>query len=363
MIFDFLIVGAGLFGSTFARTVADRGKKVLILEKRNHIGGNCYTKKIEGIDVHVYGPHIFHTNDNKIWEFINGFSNFNNYQHRPKVTYNDKVYSFPINLMTFYQVWGSKNPQEAKEKIKSVRIKNPSPDNLEDWILSEVGEELYEIFIRGYTTKQWGKNPKDLPTFIIKRIPIRFTYDDRYFSDKYQGVPIDGYTSIFEKMLDHPNIQYQTDVDFFNNKKEFTSLADKIVYSGKIDEFYDYQFGELEYRSLKFETKTLDGDYQGCAIMNYTQEDVPFTRIVEHKHFCSNNSDKTVVTWEYPDSYNNSKVPYYPINDEKNNNLYNKYKQIETNGKIIFGGRLGKYEYKDMHQIIASAITIANKYL
>lgn len=363
MIFDFLIVGAGLFGSTFARTVADRGKKVLILEKRNHIGGNCYTKKIEGIDVHVYGPHIFHTNDNKIWEFINEFSNFNNYQHRPKVNYNDKVYSFPINLMTFYQVWGSKNPQEAKEKIKSVRIKNPSPDNLEDWILSEVGEELYEIFIRGYTTKQWGKNPKDLPTFIIKRIPIRFTYDDRYFSDKYQGVPIDGYTSIFEKMLDHPNIQYQTDVDFFNNKKEFTSLADKIVYSGKIDEFYDYQFGELEYRSLKFETKTLDGDYQGCAIMNYTQEDVPFTRIVEHKHFCSNNSDKTVVTWEYPDSYNNSKVPYYPINDEKNNNLYNKYKQIETNGKIIFGGRLGKYEYKDMHQIIASAITIANKYL
>lgn len=363
MIFDFVIVGAGLFGSTFARTVADKGKKVLVLEKRNHLGGNCYTKKIEGIDIHVYGPHLFHTNDYRIWEFINKFAEFNNYQHRPKVTYKDKVYSFPINLMTFYQIWGSKNPQEAKEKIQSLRVKNPNPDNLEDWILSEVGEELYETFIRGYTTKQWGKNPKDLPTFIIKRIPIRFTYDDRYFNDKYQGVPIDGYTAIFEKMLDHPNIQYQTDIDFFYNKKEFMSLADKIVYSGKIDEFYDYQFGELEYRSLRFETKTLDGDYQGCAIMNYTQEDVPFTRIVEHKHFYFNNSDKTVVTWEYPDAYDNSKIPYYPINDKNNNDLYSKYKQIETNGKIIFGGRLGKYEYKDMHQIIASAITSANKYL
>jgi len=361
MNFDFLIVGAGLFGSTFARTVAEKGKTVLIVEIRNHIGGNCYSEKIEGINVHKYGPHIFHTNDLRIWNFINRFSKFNSYQHRPKVNYKNKIYSFPINLMTLYQIWGVTSPEEAKAKIDSIKVPNIESDNLEDWVLSQVGEELYEIFVKGYTTKQWGKSPKSLPNFIIKRLPIRLTYDDRYFNDEYQGVPVDGYTGIFENMLDHPNIKIQTNVDFFSNKSELLNQAEKIIFTGKIDEFYEYKFGELEYRSLRFENKILDGDHQGVAIMNYTEKEIPFTRIVEHKHFEFNNSNKTVVTWEYPDNYSIGKIPYYPINDEKNNNLYKKYEGLNESGKIIFGGRLGKYEYRDMHQIIASALVCAKK--
>lgn len=362
MKFDFLIVGAGFFGSTFARIAAENNKKVFVVEKRNHIGGNCYSEKIEGINVHKYGPHIFHTNDKKIWDFINRFSDFNNYQHKVKVNYKNKIYSFPINLMTFYQIWGVKTPEEAKNKLEDLKI-NKSSDNLEDWIKSEVGEELYEIFIKGYTTKQWNKNPKDLPSFIIKRIPIRYTFDDRYFNDKYQGTPVDGYTSIFEKMLDHPNIKFETNIDFFDNRQELSKQANKTVYTGKIDQFYNYEFGELEYRSLRFESKIFDGDFQGSSIINFTEEKVPHTRIVEHKHFEFNNSKKTVVTWEYPDSYSSDKIPYYPINDDKNNNLYQKYKNLNQDENIIFGGRLGKYEYKDMHQVIASAITSANKNL
>jgi UDP-galactopyranose mutase len=362
MPFDFLIVGAGFFGSTFARVVAEKGKKVFVIDKRNHIGGNCYTEKVKGIDVHCYGPHIFHTNDIGIWNFVNRFSEFNNYQHRVKVNYQDKIYSFPINLMTLYQVWGISDPQQAKEKINSLVIKS-GLDNLEDWIISQVGIELYEIFFKGYSQKQWNKNPKELPSFIAKRIPIRLTYDDRYFNDKYQGIPVDGYTSIFEKMLDHPNIKYETNIDFFNNKNDLLSCCEKIVYTGRIDEYYDYMFGHLEYRSLRFETLSLPEDFQGCSIINYTHKDVPYTRIVEHKHFNFINSNQTIITKEYPDQYDINKIPYYPVNDDKNNSLYQKYKKIETNGKIIFGGRLGKYEYKDMHQIIASAITCANKQL
>ncbi len=362
MKFDFLVVGSGMFGSTFARTVAEKNKKVLVVEKRNHIGGNCYSENIEGINVHKYGPHIFHTNDLRIWNFINRFSEFNNYQHRIKVNYKNRIYSFPINLMTCFQIWGVNNPKQAKEKIDSLKIKNENLDNLENWILSEVGEELYEIFIKGYTAKQWGKDPKELPSFIIKRIPIRLTYDDGYFMDRYQGIPVNGYTSIFEKMLDHPNIKLETGVDFFENKSLMTR-ADKVVYTGKIDEFYEYRFGELEYRSLRFETKVLDGDYQGVSIMNFTEKDIPYTRIVEHKHFEFNKNSKTVVTWEYPDSYSLGKIPYYPVNDEKNNILYKKYEKLNDDQGVIFGGRLGKYEYRDMHQIIASAIVCANKHL
>lgn len=362
MKFDFLVVGSGMFGSTFARTVAENNKTVLVVEKRNHIGGNCYSENIEGINVHKYGPHIFHTNDLRIWNFINRFSEFNNYQHRIKVNYKNKIYSFPINLMTCFQIWGVNNPEQAKEKIDSLRIKNENLDNLENWILSEVGEELYEIFIKGYTAKQWGKDPKELPSFIIKRIPIRLTYDDGYFTDRYQGIPVNGYTSVFEKMLDHPNIKLETGVDFFENKSLMDS-ANKVVYTGKIDQFYEYRFGELEYRSLRFETKVLDGDYQGVSIMNFTEKDVPYTRIVEHKHFEFNKNSKTVVTWEYPDSYSLGKIPYYPVNDEKNNILYKKYEKLNDNQSVIFGGRLGKYEYRDMHQIIASAIVCANKHL
>jgi UDP-galactopyranose mutase len=360
--FDFLIVGSGFFGSTFARLAAEKNKTCHVIEKRNHIGGNCYTEKVENINVHKYGPHIFHTNDVRIWNFINKFSNFINYRHSVKVNYKNKIYSFPINLMTLYQIYGVKSPQEAKEKLESLKIKTNSK-NLEDWAISEVGPELYEIFIKGYTKKQWNKDPKELPSSIIKRIPIRTTFSDRYFNDKYEGIPEDGYTSIFEKMLDHPNIKVETNLDLFNNKKELFSSANKVIYTGKIDEFYDYRYGELEYRSLRFENEIYDGDYQGCSIINFTEESVPFTRIVEHKHFELSNSSKTIITKEYPDDYNFNKIPYYPINDEKNNNLYKKYSEIENNGKIIFGGRLGKYEYKDMHQIIASAITFANKLL
>lgn len=363
MKYDYLIVGAGLFGCTFARIVAEKGKKVLILEKRNHIGGNCYTEKIEGINVHKYGAHIFHTNDKKIWNFINKFSEFNNYQHVLKVNYKNKIYSFPINLMTLYQIWGVKTPKEAETKINEFKTKNKNKNNnLEDWIKSEIGEELYEIFIKGYTLKQWNKQPKELPSSIIKRLPIRYTYDDRYFKDKYQGIPTDGYTAIFEKMIDHSNIKVEYNLDFFDYKN-IIKEAKKIVYTGKIDEFFEYSLGELEYRSLRFENKILDKDFQGVAVMNYTEENIPYTRIIEHKHFEFKNTEKTVVTFEYPDNYNSKKVPYYPINDKKNNLLYESYKKMNKNNKIIFGGRLGKYEYKDMHQIIASATIEAKKSL
>lgn len=358
MKYDFLIVGTGFFGATFARLAAESGKKCLLIDKRNHIGGNCYTEKVEGINVHKYGPHVFHTNNDKVWNFINRFSKFNSYQHRVKVKYKEKIYSFPINLMTANQVWGIKTPEEFDNKIKEV-TKTQNSDNLENWALSNVGKELYSIFIEGYTSKQWNTHPKNLPSSIIKRIPLRNTFDDRYFNDSYQGIPIDGYTKIFENMLDHKNIDFKINVDFFENRHELQTIANKTVYTGKIDEFYDYRFGELEYRSLIFDHKILEGDYQGCSIVNYTDANVKHTRIVEHKHFEFLSSKKTVVTWEYPDNYSVGKTPYYPINNEKNNSLYEKYKSL--NSEIIFGGRLGTYRYMDMHQIIASAMKAFNK--
>lgn len=358
---DLLIIGSGLFGCTVARILAEQGKSVLLVDKRNHIGGNCYTKKIAGINTHVYGPHLFHCNDIDIWKFVNRFSKFNNYQNKPKVKYKNKIYSFPINLMTLYQIYGTTTPNEAKQKLEQIRIKNTNPKNLEEHILNEIGYELYEIFIKGYTTKQWNKNPKELPTFIIKRLPIRLTYDDRYFNDKYQGIPTDGYTLLFENMLDHKNIKFELNVDFFNNKNELLNSSKKIIYTGKIDEFYDYSLGQLEYRSLRFENKILQGDFQGNAIINHTEADVPYTRTVEHKHFEYKTCDQTVVTWEYPENYDNSKIPYYPINNQKNNILYENYSKLNKNENIIFGGRLGKYQYMDMHQIIASATNLASK--
>lgn len=362
MKYDFVIVGTGFFGTTFARLAAESGRKCLLIDKRNHIGGNCYTEKIEGINVHKYGPHIFHTNNFEIWNFINRFSKFNNYQHRIKVNYKDQIYSFPINLMTANQVWGVKTPSEFDEKINQIKL-DVGSNSLENWCLSNVGKDLYEIFIKGYTKKQWNKDPKNLPSFIIKRIPLRNTFDDRYYNDKYQGIPINGYSNLFENMLDHKNIEFKLNVDFFENKKEILNSGHRMVYSGKIDEFYDYRFGELEYRSLKFENKILDGDYQGCSIVNYTHSDVKYTRSVEHKHFEFLSSDKTVVTWEYPDDYSIGKIPYYPINDNNNNLIYEKYKSIAHipgNPEIIFGGRLGRYQYMDMHQVIASAIKSFN---
>jgi UDP-galactopyranose mutase len=358
-VFDYLVVGCGLFGSTFARLAAEKDKKVLIVEKRYHIGGNCFTENICGIDVHKYGAHIFHTNNDKVWNFVNRFAKFNNYIHRVKVNFSGKIYSFPINLMTLYQMWGVDTPQKAIDKIDSLKLKIDSPKNFEECILSQVGEEIYETFIKSYTTKQWNKDPKSLPSSLSKRLPIRFLHDDRYFTDKYQGVPIEGYTKLFENMLDHKNIKFETNVDFFENKTKLMSLSNKIVYTGEIDKFYDYRFGKLEYRSLNFTSKLMKGDYQGCSVINYTDKCTPFTRIIEHKHFYGLNNDNTVVTWEYPKDCSENDIPYYPVNNDINNSVYRNYSEIKSNN-LIFGGRLGKYQYMDMHQVIASAIKIVD---
>lgn len=360
--YDYLIVGTGIFGSVFAYEANKIGKKVLVLEKRNHIGGNCYTEKIEEINIHKYGPHIFHTNDKRIWDYINQFAEFNNFVNRPKVNFLGNIYSFPINLFTLYQLWGTSTPQEAKKKLDQVKIINNNPQNLEDWILSQVGEEIYEKFIKGYTTKQWGRHPKELPSSIIKRLPIRLTFDDNYFNDKFQGIPIGGYTQIFEKMLS--GIEVITNVDFLKDKNYFESKAKKIIYTGKIDELFEYSYGQLEYRSLKFENEILAGDFQGNAVVNYTEENIPYTRICEHKHFEFGQQEKTLITREYPDKYDINKVPYYPIGDEKNIELYNKYKNLtENENRYILGGRLAEYKYYDMHQILASALVKIKKEL
>jgi UDP-galactopyranose mutase len=275
--------------------------------------------------------------------------------------FNGKIYSFPINLMTLHQIWGVNTPDEALDKLKSVVVKNDDPKNLEDWILSQVGEEIYNIFIKGYTKKQWNRDPKDLPSSIIKRLPIRLNFDDNYFFDKYQGIPVDGYTKIFEGMLN--GVEVRTDVDYFSNREYFNSISDKIVFTGKIDEFFDYQFGELEYRTLKFESECVNkSDYQGCSIINYTDYNIPWTRITEHKHFENSKSDVTWITKEYPKDYSRGDIPYYPINDETNSKIYTKYKELSANHPdIIFGGRLSEYKYYDMHQIIGSALSKINK--
>jgi UDP-galactopyranose mutase len=363
MMYDYLIVGSGLFGSTFAYEMTKVGKKCLIIESKEHIAGNCYTENKDGINIHTYGPHIFHTNDKGIWEWVNQFAEFNNYRHCVRVSYDDKMYSFPINLMTLNQLWGVKTPEEAKAKLKSVSIPNDNPQNLEEWILSQVGEDIYKTFVKGYTTKQWGKLPKELPTFIIKRLPIRTSFDDNYYFDKYQGIPIGGYTKMFEKMLE--GIEVRTGVDYFLDKEYYDSIAKKVVFTGKIDEFFNYQFGELEYRTLSFVNERLDvEDYQGCAQVNYGDENVPYTRITEHKHFEKSDSKVTWISKEYSMTYKNGDIPYYPINDEKNNKIYNQYKELSNQyPNIIFGGRLSEYKYYDMHQIIGSALTKVKKEL
>ena len=361
MKYDYLIVGCGLYGSTFAQQATEYGYKCLIIDKRNHIGGNCYTEKKEDIDIHKYGPHIFHTNSDKIWDYVNRFSKFNNFINRPKVCYNDRIYSFPINLMTLYHLWGVKTPQEALSKLESVRIHNETPENLEEWILSQVGEEIYKTFIYGYTKKQWGTEPKNLPSFIIKRLPIRLNFDDNYYFDKYQGVPIDGYTNMITNMID--GIEYILDADYFSNRSYYDGLAKTIVYTGPIDKFFDYTFDKLEYRTLSFETLRLDTqDYQGNAIINFTSDKVPYTRIVEHKHFNmshSGNIPYTYITKEFSAKWSDQSDPYYPINNEQNNFRYSQYKhlaQTTSKDKYIFGGRLAEYKYYDMHQIIGSAL-------
>jgi len=362
--YDYVIVGAGLFGSVFAQQVREQGKNCIIIERREHNGGNCYTENIEGIQVHRYGPHIFHTSDDGIWEYVNRFAKFNNFINKPKIRYEDKMYSFPINLMTLHQIYGVKTPQEAKEKIQEVRADIKNPKNLEDWILSQVGPEIYKIFIKGYTTKQWGRDPKDLPSSIIRRLPIRFTFDENYFFDTYQGIPIGGYTKMIENIQGDVPVKFG--VDFLKEREYWEGIGDKIVFTGPIDEFFGYSEGTLEYRSLDFETEVLDtDDYQGNAIVNYTESEIPWTRTCEHKHFDWIKSGSTVVTKEFPAEWKPGKERFYPIGDEKNKSMYSKYKKLTEviSDKYIFGGRLAEYKYYDMHHVIGSALARSRKEL
>lgn len=353
--YDYLIVGSGFFGSTFARLATDEGKKCLIIESRKHIGGNAYSERKDGIDIHLYGPHIFHTNDDDIWNFINRFTKFNNFILSPKVFRNGRMYSLPFNMNTFHEVWGCTLPEQAQKIIESQKFAG-DPSNLEEQALKLVGKDIYELIIRDYTKKQWKKDPVDLPTFIIKRLPLRFIYDNNYFDDKYQGIPIDGYDKLFERMLD--GIEVRTDINYFENKQYWDSLAKKTVFTGKIDEYFDYEFGELEYRSLDFEHKTLEtANFQGAAVVNYPDLDVPWTRIIEHKHFLRVKTDFTIITKEIPTEWGRDKVPYYPINDAKNDAIYRQYYgKAKEEENVIFGGRLSEYRYYDMHQVIGSAM-------
>ncbi len=357
--FDYLVVGCGMYGAVYARAMAEAGLRTLVVDKRPHIGGNCFTERVEGINVHSYGPHIFHTNNAEVWSFVNRFAKFNHYRHRTVVNFRGRLLSFPINLLTLHQLWGVSTPAEAERELAAVRVPCENPQNLEQWILAQVGQELYETFIRGYTAKQWGRDPRELPASIIRRIPIRRTYDDRYFDDAYEGIPVGGYTGLFENLLDHENIRCETGIDFFAQRNWLTAQAGTLVYTGKIDEYFDYRFGRLEYRSLRFEQEVHDGDFQGNAIVNYTAAEVPHTRITEHKHFDMRESARTVITREFPDAYDETKIPYYPIRDAANAALYERYRALAKETNVIFGGRLGTYMYYDMHQVIAQALTAA----
>ncbi len=354
--YDFLIVGAGLFGSVFAREVTDAGYSCLVIDKRNHIAGNCYTREEEGIQVHQYGAHIFHTNDEKVWTYVNRFTKFNKYRHMVEVNFRGKLLSFPINLKTLQQLYGVNNETNAVKHLESVREEITGKD-FESWAKQQVGAELYEIFIKGYTEKQWGRPASELPSAIIKRIPIRTTANDDYFDDTYQGIPIGGYTSLVENMLS--GIDVQLGVNYLDNKKEYDNMANSIVFTGPIDAYYGYQFGALAYRGLKFKQQTLETDsFQNTAVVNYTEAEIPFTRIIEHKKFDYQKSNKTIVTKEYPTEWCKGEEPFYPINDAANKTLYEKYRLLSNSEpNVIFGGRLAEYKYYDMHQVIASALT------
>ena len=356
--YDYLIVGAGLYGSIIAYEMNKKGKKCLVIDKRNHIGGNIYCENIQGINVHKYGAHIFHTSNKEVWEYINKFCEFNNYINSPIANYKGEIYNLPFNMNTFNKLWGVVTPKEAKEKIEEQKkiFSIIEPKNLEEQAIFLIGKDIYEKLIKGYTEKQWGRKAIELPAFIIKRLPVRFTYDNNYFNDRYQGIPIGGYTKIIEKMLN--GIEVKLNTNFFDNRKYFENIAEKIVFTGMIDEFYNYKFGKLEYRSLKFETEILDEEnYQGNAVVNYTEREIPYTRIIEHKHFEFGKQEKTVITKEYPSEWKAGDEPYYPVNDEKNNKLYEKYRKLtEKEINVIFGGRLGKYKYYDMDKIIEKVL-------
>ncbi len=361
--YDYLIVGAGLYGSVFAYEAKKRGKSCLVIDKRNHIGGNIYCEEIEGINVHKYGAHIFHTSNKEIWEYVNQFAEFNNYINSPVAIYKDELYNLPFNMNTFSKMWGIKTPAEAKEiiadQIKELNIVEPK--NLEEQALSLVGKDVYEKLVKGYTEKQWQRSCDELPAFIIKRLPLRFTYDNNYFNDRYQGIPIGGYNQIVEKMLDGVDVLLNTDYFEFINDNQYE--FGKTVFTGQIDKFFDYKMGILEYRSVRFETETLDMEnYQGNAVVNYTEREVPYTRIIEHKHFEFGKQPRTVISKEYSSEWTMGDEPYYPINNDKNNQLYIKYKELADNEpNVIFGGRLGQYKYYDMDKVITSALEAVQK--
>lgn len=360
MKYDYLIVGSGLFGSVCAHELTKKGKRVLVIEKREHIGGNVFTEDNAGIHVHKYGAHIFHTNDKTIWDYVNSFVEFNRFTNSPLAYYKGKLFNLPFNMNTFYQLWGTQTPAQAIEKIAEQRkeMDGREPQNLEEQAIALVGRDIYETLIKGYTEKQWGRKATELPAFIIRRLPVRMTYDNNYFSDRYQGIPIGGYTRLIEGLLE--GIEVKTGIDFLKQKDEYLSLADKVIYTGPIDEYFGYRFGKLEYRSLRFESETLDVDnYQGNAVVNYTEGEVPFTRIIEHKHFDPVETTHTVITREYPAEWKQGDEPYYPVNDDKNMDLFKKYRELsKQESAILFGGRLAEYKYYDMHQVIKSAFNL-----
>ena len=362
--YDYLVIGAGLFGATFAYEAAKRGKRVKVIEKRNHIAGNIYTKEVDGIQVHQYGAHIFHTSNKEVWDYVNQFAEFNRYTNSPVANYKGQMYNLPFNMNTFSQMWGVRTPAEAMAKINEQRqeMAGKEPQNLEEQAISLIGRDIYEKLIKGYTEKQWGQKATELPAFIIRRLPVRLVYDNNYFNDTYQGIPIGGYTQIVEKMLESDLIDVETGVDFFDKKDEYLKDYPKIVFTGMIDQFFDYQLGELQYRSLRFETEEKNvGNYQGNAVINYTDAETPYTRIIEHKHFefGKGDKDKTVITREYPADWHRGDEPYYPINNQRNNELYKQYAKLasEEANNVIFGGRLGQYRYYNMDQVLHAALT------
>ena len=360
--YDYILVGSGLYNGVFAWYAAKAGKTCLVLEKRNHLGGNIYCETIEDIHVHKYGAHIFHTSDRKVWDFVHQFAEFNRYTNSPVANYHGEMYNMPFNMNTFSKMWGISTPAEAKAKIEEQRARIAGePKNLEEQAIRLVGRDIYEKLVKGYTEKQWGRDCKDLPAFIIKRLPVRYTYDNNYFNDLYQGIPVGGYNIIIDKLFAGCDIK--TDTDYLKHREKYDSMGSKIVYTGMIDAFYQYSFGKLEYRSLKFENEVLDEEnHQGVAVVNYTAREVPYTRIIEHKHFEFGTQPKTVITREYPTDWQEGMEPYYPVNDVKNQTLYQKYAELaKKEKKVLFGGRLGEYKYYDMDKVIASAMQAAER--
>ena len=368
MKYDYLIVGTGLFGAVSAYLLSQKGKKCLLIDKRHHIGGNVYTEEIKGINVHKYGAHIFHTSNKKVWDFVNSFAEFNRYTNCPVANYRGELFNLPFNMNTFYQMWGVKTPAEAEAKIaeqKAEAVKalgGREPQNLEEQALTLVGKDIFEKLIKNYTEKQWGRKCTELPAFIIKRLPVRLIFDNNYFNDKYQGIPEGGYTKLVEAMIGDCEVRLST--DYFEHKAELDALADKVIYTGEIDRYYDYKYGHLQYRTVSFETELLEGvsNYQGNAVVNYTDSETPFTRIIEHKHFEFGNQPDTVISKEFSKEWQPGDEPYYPVNDDRNSELYAKYKTLaDAEKNVIFGGRLAEYKYYDMHKVIESAMEMIEK--